>query len=247
MTTADYLESLQDDLNRTVTALELEDGTNFTDIANMAENGEIGTGGGADLSEYFKNTADDAAYLPKIVSALKKIPTSLSYNYANASYVFSNCTGLNVFPSHLNFSIYTSAGQMFQNCTSLIEVPSIDLSNVTGTTSMFNDCTSLTTVNPIITTSSLLHINSMFKGCTSLITIPILNTTNVTHIGDFVNGCPNLSNESLNNIMQMCINAVKITSNKTLRYVGLTSSQATTCQSLSNYQDFINAGWTTGY
>lgn len=34
---------------------------------------------------------------------------------------------------------------------------------------------------------------------------------------------------------------------KTLKALNLTSSQATRCQSLSNYQDFINAGWTTGY
>lgn len=49
MTTSDYLESLQDDLSRTITALDLEDGTNFTDIADMAENGDIGTGGGTSV------------------------------------------------------------------------------------------------------------------------------------------------------------------------------------------------------
>ena len=60
-------------------------------------------------------------------------------------------------------------------------------------------------------------------------------------------GCTSLSDESLNNILVICKNAVKITSNKTLKYIGLTKKQANICQSLSNYQDFINAGWTTGY
>ena len=59
--------------------------------------------------------------------------------------------------------------------------------------------------------------------------------------------CPNLSNESLNNILAMCTNAIKITSNKTLKYIGLTNEQAATCQGLSNYNTFISAGWTTGY
>jgi hypothetical protein len=60
-------------------------------------------------------------------------------------------------------------------------------------------------------------------------------------------GCISLSDESLNNILAMCTNATKITSNKTLEYIGLTSDQATRCQSLSNYSAFTAAGWTTGY
>ncbi len=46
MTTTDYLESLQEDLNKINTILELEEGTNFTNIANMVESGDITKGGG---------------------------------------------------------------------------------------------------------------------------------------------------------------------------------------------------------
>ena len=62
-------------------------------------------------------------------------------------------------------------------------------------------------------------------------------------------GCNNLSNESLNNILQMCINATRITyaAYKKLSYIGLTQEQAERCQSLSNYEAFIAAGWVTGY
>ena len=56
-----------------------------------------------------------------------------------------------------------------------------------------------------------------------------------------------ISDESLNNILIMCTNATKITSNKTLKYIGLSSDQANKCKTLSNYEAFINAGWTTGY
>ena len=37
------------------------------------------------------------------------------------------------------------------------------------------------------------------------------------------------------------------TNRKTLAYIGLTSAQATKCTTLSNYQAFLDAGWTTGY
>ena len=60
--------------------------------------------------------------------------------------------------------------------------------------------------------------------------------------------CPSLNNTSLNNILAMCINVTRIPSNKkTLRHIGLTQAQAQVCTTLSNYQAFVNAGWTTGY
>ena len=59
--------------------------------------------------------------------------------------------------------------------------------------------------------------------------------------------CSSLTNESLNNILQMCVNAINYPGVKTLKRLGLSSEQATVCQGLSNYQAFLNAGWTTGY
>lgn len=61
-------------------------------------------------------------------------------------------------------------------------------------------------------------------------------------MGYMFDHCSSLSDESLNNIMKMCINAVKITSNKTLKYIGLTSEQANKCKTLSNYSAFTSAG-----
>ena len=55
-----------------------------------------------------------------------------------------------------------------------------------------------------------------------------------------------LTNDSLNNILEMCKNSV-MSSNKTLKYIGLSSTQATTCTTLSNWAACESAGWTTGY
>ena len=49
MTTEDYLESLQNDLQTLSEALNLEEGTNFTDLATMANEGEITRGGGSSV------------------------------------------------------------------------------------------------------------------------------------------------------------------------------------------------------
>ena len=59
--------------------------------------------------------------------------------------------------------------------------------------------------------------------------------------------CPSLSNESLNNILAMCTNATSYSDTKTLKIMQLTQQQAQICTTLSNYQAFVNAGWTTGY
>ena len=70
------------------------------------------------------------------------------------------------------------------------------------------------------------------------------NTMKINRCQNFVNICPNLSNDSLNNVLQMCSD-MNCTYN--LSYIGLTEDQANICMNLSNYQNFINAGWTSGY
>ena len=88
----------------------------------------------------------------------------------------------------------------------------------------------------------------MFSSCTNLTTIPLLDTSSATNMKNMFYGCDNLNNESLNNILQMCINATKVTtSKKTLKSIGLSEEQATKCTTLSNYEAFTAAGWTTGY
>ena len=114
---------------------------------------------------------------------------------------------------------------------------------------MFWGCTNLTTI-PLLDTSNVTSMEYMFYNCENLTTIPLLNTSNVTNMSQMFggfNGCTSLTDESLNNILAMCKNATSYTDTKTLRYIGLTSTQANKCKTLSNYSAFTSAGWTTGY
>lgn len=116
--------------------------------------------------------------------------------------------------------------------------------------SMFQSCFMLKKIKGL-NTSGVTSMYNMFASCYELTDIEVLDTSTLANTGmrSMFNGCTKLSNESLNNILQMCINAVKVTTEtyKTLSYIGLTSAQATVCQGLSNYQAFLDAGWTTGY
>ena len=100
---------------------------------------------------------------------------------------------------------------------------------------------------PLLDTSNVTNMNQMFFECTSLKSIPLLDTSNVTAMNYMFRSCTSLSNESLNNVLAMCTNATSYTGTKTLKYIGINTTQATTCQSLSNYSAFTAAGWTTGY
>lgn len=126
-------------------------------------------------------------------------------------------------PSPLVLSnMTTSLGNCFQSADELIEAP-------------------------MMNTEKIKDFSQMFQGCSSLTTIPVYNTVKATNLTNTFYLCPLLNSVSLNNILSMCINATSYTGVKTLAKLGLSSEQATTCQSLSNYQAFINAGWTTGY
>ena len=146
----------------------------------------------------------------------------------------------------LDTSKVTNMESMFRGCSNLTAIPLLDTSKVTNMYNMFDNCSSLTTI-PQLDTSSATDMPYMFHNCSNLTIIPELNTSNVTDMSYMFYGCTNLSDDSLNIIMQMCINATSYTKTKTLKYIGLTSEQADKCKTLSNYSAFTSAGWTTGY
>ena len=211
----------------------------------------------------------DASYLFYNSSLLEEINALNTPNLTNVSSMFYNCSKLVSIP-YFDTSKVTNMDLTFASCTSLTEIPKLDTSNVTNFSSAFADCSSLKKI-PQLNTSKGTNMNSAFYGCSSLVEIPMLDiskvgtltgaftecsllenvpqldTSSVTAFANTFKGCTKLSDESLNNILMMCANAVKMTSGKTLKAIGLTSAQATKCTTLSNYEAFTNAGWATGY
>lgn len=191
----------------------------------------------------------------------------------NAETMFLSCDNLQTI-TNFSAGAITNARNMFNGCKSLVETPVLDMPSVTDMYSMFGNCEKLTTVTltntssatnmiftfsgcvslvnaPNLNTSSVTSMNRMFSGCSSLVNVPVYDTSKLTSCEDTFNGCEALSDDSLNNIMAMCANSAVVADNQnyftTLEYIGLTSEQATRCQTLSNYEMFTAAGWTTGY
>ena len=183
--------------------------------------------------------------------------------------MFNGCEDISVIP-FINTSNVTYFGRAFKGCKNLEEIALIDLSNATTTYEMFTDCRKLKSI-PEFDTSKCTYMRNFFnscksitsipqlntsitydflgfvRNCSNLVTVPILDTSKATNMQNMFSNCPSLSDESLNNILAMCTNASSYTRTKTLAYIGLTLEQAEKCMTMSNYQAFLDAGWTTGY
>ena len=184
----------------------------------------ITSGGGVDLSDYFLPTiSNGSSSKGGYADMVKKIPSNTTVDGTSLNYAFGSFLGTTV--PLINTSNVQNMSYMFYNCVNLIEVPLFD-------------------------TSSCTNAGNMFNGCTNLTTVPVFDTSKLTRLNMFSN-CPNLTDTSLDNILQMCINCNPSTSStrKKLSDVGLTATNypATRIQALPHYQAFINAGWTIGY
>ncbi len=175
-------------------------------------------------------------------TAIPKLDTSV---VTKMPYMFYNAANIITIPE-LNTSNVTEMGAMFVNCTSLISIPLLDTGNVVNVYNMFRGCTALTSV-PQLNISKATSVGAMFYGCTALTTVPQLDISSATNVGYMFTNCTSLSEESLNNILAMCVSATAYTGTKTLATLGLTAEQATTCTTLSNWSAASAAGWTTGY
>lgn len=122
------------------------------------------------------------------------------------------------------------------------------------------DLSSFNTSN--VTDMSYMFANTMFDdftGASNVIRWQNFDVGNVTNMqGMFYDVNLQSSNgefgEKIENLLDLCIRATKISSNnKTLNYLGLPATgrvwncPASSIEPLSNYQDFLNAGWTIGY
>lgn len=122
-----------------------------------------------------------------------------------------------------------------------------DISSTTTLRSGFSNFSSLLKA-PTMLTSLITDAQSLFINCESLVDVPVYDWSSLTAHRNYnmYSGCTSLSNDSLNNILQSCIGMTGVDT-KTLKYIGLSSTQATTCQSLSNWSNCVAAGWSTGY
>lgn len=149
----------------------------------------------------------------------------------------------------INVDSAINIGGLCNKCTNLINASTINAPNVTTANAIFSQCSSMITAPEIILPKATIT-RHILSHCTSLVNVPVYDFPLATNLDNMFYNDTALSDESLNNIMQTCINLTAFTAlgeNLTLKYIGLTEEQANKCKTLSNYSAFTAAGWTTGY
>lgn len=206
MTTADYLESLQDDLSRTVEALDLEEGTNFTDIANMAENGDISTGGGSSSEYYYDGTTStfsNTNYAGGWIEIVKKIPPFSLPNMRKRENLFYGFMGeeIELGDSIVRTGYSENITAMFKNCINLkrVNFEKLNIPNLTYMDNMFEGCTAIERIDLSVLAPTNINnfktFTSVFSGCTSLQYLDLsgLDTSNVTSMSQAFRNCKALT------------------------------------------------------
>ncbi len=210
------------------------------------------------LSEYLEliKNEKEAKLLPKNINngvTILGVPGNSDFTvkvdatvYASSNNLQSHIVEINGLDL-INISKTSLAG-FFSGLANLKKVSFKSRNNITDMSNMFYSCQKLEEVDfSNVDTSNVTNMGNIFYNCNKLKTIPELATNKVVSMGSAFSNCTALSTASLNNILAMCANAPSYGGTKTLQSIGLTSAQATTCQTLSNWDDFVAAGWTSGY
>ena len=209
--------------------------------------GVEGTYEGDNIDDYISPTSVTGDGKFYFLYNVKKLGIMDFSGCTDASSAFDSLENLESIEALINTTDLYYTESMFQNCKKLTNVPLFDIQNSTRLDYTFYNCASLIAI-PQLNTSSVTKMDYMCSGCTSLVTVPVLNTSGVTgSMGYMFKDCPALSEASLNNILEMLTNATSYVGTKTLKNIGLSETQATTCTTLSNWSACEAAGWTTGY
>ena len=209
----------------------------FDSCINLKNIPQLNTTNVLSMSGLFKNC-----------KSLTTIPQMDTSNVQNMNYMFNGCNLLTTIPQ-LNTGSVTLMSDMFRQCINLVNIPQLNTRNLYNMNGMFYMCQKLKSI-PQIITNNVTSMYQTFYACVELENVPVLNTSKVTNLTQAFYYCQSLTDESINNILTMCINInTSFRGIKKLTTLGFASSwcPASRIQALSNYQAFLNAGWTIGY
>lgn len=170
-------------------------------------------------------------------------------NCSNVQYTYELCKGCNNLKSININNLSTNLQQchyMFENCCNLTDIvfENCDFGNVGYMLNMFANCYNLVNCPNLNNTSSLLQQTDwMFANCYNLVNIPTINVESVISYYGMFENCSNLSNQSLENILNMRF----LQTSPYYVQLGITENQFNIMKNLPSFQNAVNNGWSETY
>ena len=248
----------------------ISNGVKFTGSTNLDMMTFINTKNITDFKDMFKNTTSTSMDITGLITDKATTMESMFYKskFTNMSWLdnlnYSNVISMREFlymnsgVSSLTFSNkdFSKLNTMVTSFAQMSALTNVTITNcVFGNTNLnammvFSSDSNLTDIT--LTNCSFNGITDayqFFGGCSNLVNLDLTNTTfnnsSTFRMDRMFNGCSKLSNESLNGILAFLLNTNSPT--KTLKYLGLTETQANICKTLSNWSACEEAGWKDGY
>lgn len=222
-------------------------GINVQDI-NLSVSNAISLQGSFSGAYYKWNTDTQSQVLVTVNTPLTNLTLTNCSNVQLMEEMCIDCKNLrsaNI--SNLSTNLY-QCSYMFANCYNLVNVSFNDcnFNNVCNTTYMFANCYNLIDCPNISTLSSQLQqTDCMFANCYNLVNVPTLNMEQVTYAYAMFENCHSLSNQSLENILNMRLTQIGL--EYIYSYLGVTENQFNIMKNLPSFTNAVNNGWPEQY
>lgn len=152
-------------------------------------------------------------------------------------------------------TIYPYSISFRNNKSEIIDLSGVDFSNygATNFNDIFRECNNVEELHFNNFTKKLGSATNTFNNCYKLKTanfdtINLGDASVANNLQNMFYNCNSLTDDSLNRILLMCTNATGITGTKALKTLNvppaLRARITNNPENYSNYQAFINAGWT---
>lgn len=166
-------------------------------------------------------------------------------NTLNTSYTFGHCKRITSIK--LDAPNSRSIAYLAINTRYLVNVNLNLGSNLTNMAYAFNMCIRLKEPNIICTSEKISHMHYAFYNCGNLTTIPQFSSNKIINMYRMCYRCNNLSDASVQNIVNMCINSNIPSSSRKLSNLATASpfygSNIDSSRYSNRLSDLTNAGW----
>lgn len=144
--------------------------------------------------------------------------------------------------------IYTSPASNFDisGGASLIKsLPTLNMANRTSIENLFAGCDNLTTLPSLTNITNITNATYLASSCNSLVNVPYYYLPNCRDFTGAFTESLLLSNQSIQNIMQMLINCDNYNYEVTEKILEdvIPADICYKAEDMANYQDFLSAGW----